>query len=769
MLGEFRIGRIILKLVGKSVPGVDAAEKLTGGYSYPVEIRISGMLHGKILRSPYTHARIRRIDTSKAERHPQVKAVVTAKDFPRIYYHPKIGVDPDSSSLVRDSLVMEDEVRYVGDEVAAVAASSEDAALEALDLIDVDYEELPALMDFEKAIKEDAQKVHPPAGNVAKSVSSGWGNIDDSLKEAELVFTGTYSTQRVSQFPLEPHVCVCDIDHNANLTVHSSTQMIHGLKERMSKVLQHPFSKIRVVKPRYIGGAFGAKLDMNPVEPICAMLCLKAKEPVRIRLTREEEILTTAFMPTVQTLKTGVSRNGTLTARYCSLLVDGGAHSSHAPSIVNVAAAAFLASYKTPHVRFEGSTVYTHNPPAGAYRGYGGPQGLFGLEQQMDEIAHELRLDPLELRLRNVWKEGDPNPRLGGASLLTSYAFEDCLRRGAEAFGWRGLVSPPANPSGISRGFGLACIPMGGSGITGKKGGSIEASGAILRLDADGTVNLTISTIDQGGGQNTVLSQIAAEVLGAKLQDIHLSRADTDVSPLDAPTHATRVTYVVGSVVRNAADELKTRILRVASEELDAVPDALEIENSMVYVKDAPSRIISFEQIAHRAIFSAPGHPPIGVSSEIPQSNPSPSGAHFAEVEIDTETGGVRVVNYVAAHDVGTAINPLGVEGQVCGGIAQGLGYALTEHLHFDTYGTPHGTDLADYKILGSGDLPPIRVVTVEKTDVTGPMGAKGVSEPAIIPVAPAIANAIHNAIGVRVKNLPITPEQIVLGLSKKR
>jgi len=757
-------------VIGRSLPNVDAFNKVRGGYDYPIEKRIPGMLYGKILRSRVPHARIRAIDTTKAQRHAGVKAIITWRDLPKVYYHPKIGVDPNASSAVRDCLVLEDVVRYLGDEVAAVAATSEDAAAEAVEMIQVEYDDLPYIHDMEQALKDGSTLVHPDRGKVAYRASRGWGDVKKGLEDSDLVFEGNYETQRVSQFPLEPHVCLCDINRDGNLTVYSSTQMIHGLKERLGTVLQYPMSKIRVVRPRYIGGAFGAKLDMNPIEPLTVMLALKSGRPVRVRLTREEEMLTTAFMPTVQKITTGVRKNGTLLANVCHLMADCGAHSSHAPSIVMVAASAFLASYKSPNSSFETEAIYTNNPPAGAYRGYGGPQGLFGMEQQMDVIAEELKIDPVDLRIMNSWRVGDPNPRFNGELRINSYAFEKCLRRGAEAFGWKNHSGKGTHPpEGLARGSGLACIPLGGSGVTGKKGGSIEMSGAIMKLNVDGSIDLIMATIDQGGGQNTTLAQIAAEAVGCKYTDIHISETDTEGSPIDAPTHATRVTYVVGSVIEKAANELRTRILESASAFMGVSKEELLVRESVVSSSGNPKKRMSFEEIARGTTYGAPGNQLMGQSTEISHSNPTPSGAHFAEVEVDTETGKVRVTRYLAIHDVGRAINPLGVEGQVTGGIAQGIGYALSENLHFDSEGNPHGTDLADYKMQGPLDVPEVQVIIIEEPDPTGPFGAKGVSEPAIIPVAAAIANAVYDAIGVRITKLPITPASVIDALSKKR
>lgn len=755
-------------VIGKSLPNVDAIDKVRGGYDFPSEQNAPGALFGKILRSPVPHARIKNIITAKAERHPGVRAVITWRDLPRVKYHPKIGVDPDSTSMVKDFMVLEDVVRYVGDEVAAVAADSESAALDALDLIEVEYEELPQLRDIGTALKDESSPLHPEFGKIPFKANRGWGNVEEDLRRSDHLIEHTYNTQRVSQFPLETHFCLCDVDRDGNLLVNSSTQMIHGLKERLGTVLEYPSSKIRVARPRYIGGAFGSKLDMNPMEPITAMLAIKSRKAVRMRLTREEEMISTAFMSTTQKVRTGVTKDGVLLAHHLDITADCGAHTSHAPSILMVAASAFLSSYRAKSALFEGRAVYTNNPPAGAYRGYGGPQGVYGVEQQMDLVARELGIDPVELRIRNAWREGDPNPRLGGSVPISSYAFEDCLLKGAEAFGWRWPRPQPQKTSGLMRGIGIACIPMGGSGVSGKKGGSVEMSGAIMKLNVDGAIDLVIATIDQGGGQNTVLSQIAAESAGARVEDIRISKTDTDVSPIDAPTHATRVTYVVGSVVEKAGRELKQKILLVAAELLGAEPADLVVGGSVVSSQSDKAKQVSFKEIAKHTIFTAPGRQLIGESMEISPLNPTPSGAHFVEVEVDPETGKVLVKRYLAVHDVGRAINPRGIDGQIIGGIVQGLGYALSEHLFLDDSGNLGGLDLGDYKILGSLDVPDIRTLVLEKPDPSGPFGAKGVSEPAITPVAAAVANAVHDAIGVRIGDLPITCESVLRALSQR-
>ncbi len=755
-----------LDFVGHSIHNVDGLEKIRGGIGYPAEIRVAGMLHGKILRSPRPHARIVRLDTSRAEKYPGVAAVVTWTDFPKVPYHPKIGVDPYSPTQVRDCLVLEDRVRYVGDEVAAVAATSTEIAEEALELITVEYEDLPVIVDPEDALKEGRPLIHPPKSNLAASNKRGWGDIELGFKEADHIFEGTYRTHRANQFPLETHVCLCIPDSLGNLVVHSSTQMIHGLRERLSTVLEIPLRKIRVVRPNYIGGAFGSKLDMNPVEPLCVMLALKARQPVRIQLSRKEEFLTTSCNPTVMELRSGLRRDGTFTARYCKVLADAGAHTNHAASVCGVAASAFLSSYRSTNSVFENLIAYTNSSPAGAYRGYGGPQGLLGVEQHIDEISQELGIDPVDLRIKNAWRNGEPNPRTDGRTVITGYGFEECLRRGAEKFGWAGLSKPSNGKSGtLLRGVGLACMPMHGSGIIGKPGGSLEVSGAMMKLGVDGIVEVTLSTIDQGGSQNTILTQIIAEVLGAHLEDVSFSYADTDVAPVDAPTHATRVTYIVGGVVKAAAESMKQQMMEVAAKILDSKAEDLQAKEGKVFVEHDPNRSTTFAEIARKSQFAAPGRPILSYQTQISDHIPCPSGAQFVEVEVDSETGRIRIIRSVAIYDVGKAINPANAEGQIEGALAQGFGFCLSEHLKIDEAGQPHATDLADYKMFSGLDASRAEIILVENPEPTGPFGAKGLSELPICPPAPAVANALYNATGVRIRELPLTPEAVLKAL----
>ncbi len=770
-------------VVGKSVLRPDAYEKVRGGRSFPVNVRYAGMLHGKLLRSNHAHARITRIDASRAERLPGVKAVLVPKDAPQRRYCPVFFVPTLAASMVQDMVVMSDRVRYAGQPVAAVAATSVDIAEAALELIDIEYEELPAVFDPEAAMREGALQIHEgAANNIAVNPVFEFGDLEQGFAEADHVFEGTYETQRVHTCYMEPRVCVVDADAHGVVTIHSSTQHIFGLREKLAFVLGIPESRVRVMKPPYIGGGFGGKLDIGYIEPIAALLSMKTGRPVRIEQTRYEDFITTARHPITVHLKTGVSKDGTFTARYARSILDTGAHATHGAEVINVHGFfGFLLSYVCANQKWEGYSVYTNNIVGGGYRGYGAPQGAFAVESQIDEICEALGFDPIEFRLRNSRHQGDPHP-FNPAFTLASYGFEDCLRQGAERIGWSERKLAGSGRTTKKRGIGLGCHPLWVSGCMGFPD-IYEHSGAIVKLNRDGTADLAIATIDMGSGQITTLSQIAAEELGISAEAVRMSNADTDTVPFDAPSHASRVTYSAGNAVLVAAGEAKKRLLEVAAVMLEAAPADLEARDGMVSVKGSPGRAISVASVVERAEspfvqMTAAGPAPttiaekgtiIGLASMAPPSNPSPATAQFVEVEVDTETGEVSVLRAVLAHDLGRVINPQAAEGQVEGGLQQGMGYALMENLQFDPEtGACLSADFLDYKMPTAVEMPAkIESIFIESDEPTGPFGAKSLSEPCVIVPAPAIANAIYNAVGVRVRELPITPEKILKGLGK--
>ncbi len=769
-------------VVGQSVLRPDAYEKVRGGKGFPVNVNLPGMLHAKLLRSPYPHARIISIDASMAEELPGVKSVLLPEDVPQIKFCPVYFVPTMAPSMIQDMLILSDTIRYTGQPVAAVAAISAEIAEQALDLIDVEYEELDAVFDTDSAMQDGAPRLHEEAEhNIAMNPIFEFGDLEAGFEEADHIFEGVYKTQRAHTCYMEPRVCVVDSDADGRLTVHSSMQHMFGLREKLAFVLDLPVNMVKVIKPPYIGGGFGGKLDLGYIEPLAALLSLKTKRPVRMEQTRFEDFISTTRNPIEVHLKTGVKADGTFTARYARSTLDCGAHATHGAEVIMVHGMfGILLTYRCTNQTWEGRTVYTNNMIGGGYRGYGSPQGCFAVESQIDEICDTLGLDPIEFRLKNAHQEGSPHPFLEGFTLST-YRFEDCLQQAAERINWSERT-PPGNKQGVvRRGVGFGCQPLWVSGCVGFPD-IYEHSGAIVILNPDGTANLSNATVDMGSGQITALCQIAAEELGLKAEQVRMTYADTETVPFDAPSHASRVTYSAGNAVKAAAADAKQNLLKVAAIMLDTDTDKLEVRDGHVYLEGSHQKL-SIAEVVTRAEspfvqMTAEGPKPttlaekgtiIGVASMAPSSNPSPSSVEFVEVEVDTETGEVKVLRAVFAHDIGKVINPVAAEGQVEGGFQQGMGYALMENIQFDAEtGTCLTGDFLDYKIPTAVEMPRrIESIFIESDEPTGPFGAKSLSEPCCTVPAPAIANAIFNAVGVRVKELPITPEKILAGLGK--
>lgn len=769
-------------VVGKSVLRPDAFEKVRGGKGFPVNVSLPGMLHAKLLRSPYPHARVVSIDASAAEALPGVKAVLLPKDVPQIKFCPVFFVPTLAPSMIQDMLVMSDTVRYAGQPVAAVAATSAEIAEQALEFIEVEYEELPTVFTAEAAMGEGAPQLHEDApNNIAKNPVFEFGDLEAGFADADHIFEGTYRTQRVHTCYMEPRVCVVDSDADGRLTVHSSMQHLFGLREKLAFVLDLPESMVKVVKPPYIGGGFGGKLDMGYIEPVAALLSLKTGRPVRIEQTRYEDFITTTRNPIEVYLKTGVKSDGTFTARYARSTLDCGAHATHGAEVIMVHGMfGILLPYRCANQTWEGRTVYTNNMIGGGYRGYGSPQGAFAVESQIDEICEALNLDPIEFRLKNAHQQGDPHP-FNPEFTLSTYRFEDCLKTAAERIDFARRAAAGSTEGVRKRGIGLGCQALWVSGCMGFPD-IYEHSGAIIKLNPDGTANLSNATVDMGSGQITTLCQIAAEELGLRADQVRMTYADSETVPFDAPSHASRVTYSAGTAVKAAAANAKRRVLEVAAVMLEEGVDNLELRDGHVHVRGS-ERKLSIAEVATRAEspfvqMTAEGPKPttigekgtiLGVSSMAPPSNPSPSSVEFVEVEVDTETGEVKIVRVVFAHDIGKVINPSAAEGQVEGGFQQGMGYALMEHIQFDQEtGACLTSDFLDYKMPTAVEMNfPIESIFIESDEPTGPFGAKSLSEPCTTVPAPAIANAIYNAVGVRIRELPITPEKILAALGK--
>jgi len=772
-----------LKIIGTNVTRPDAYDKVTGGKQYPVNFSLPGMLHAKILRSPYPHAKILSIDTSAAEKLAGVRAVLTYKDVSQRPFTPVYFVPAQAKSMVQDFVIMSDRVRWTGQPVAAVAAVTVDIAEAALELIDVEYEELPAVFDAEQAMQDGApQSWQNATNNIAKNPTFACGDLEAGFAAADHIFEGVYQTQRVHTCYMEPRVCVADSDTQGRIKIMSSMQHTFGLREKLAFALGIPESHVNVIKPAYIGGGFGGKLDIGFIEPIAALLSLKTGKPVRAEHTRGEDFISTTRNPIKVYLKTGVKNDGTYTARHIKSILDCGAHATHGSEVIMVHGLyGTFFPWKCANQTWEGFTVYTNNMIGGGYRGYGAPQGCFAVESQNDEICEALGLDPLEFRVKNTHKEGDPHPVLPGHKLNT-YRLQECLEKGAERIGFKDRKPAGSATGSKKHGIGFACHPLWVSGCVGFPD-IYEHSGAVVKLNRDGTADVVTACVDIGSGQITMLTQVVAEELGIAADAVKLVYADTDTAPFDAPTHASRATYSAGTAARAAAAEAKKRLFQAAAAVMEANAEDLVLENGKVMVKGDSRSAVPMTEIIERAEspfiqMTDQGPVPttiaekgsiIGAASMAPASNPSPCAAEFVEVEVDTETGEVKVLHVVYAHDIGRLFHPKSAEGQVEGGFQQGMGYALMENLLFDQEtGACLSGDFLDYKIPTAMEMPRrIESIFIESIEPTGPFGAKSLSELCTIVPAAAIANAIYNAIGVRVRELPITPEKILQALGK--
>jgi xanthine dehydrogenase molybdenum-binding subunit len=747
-------------VVGKRVPRVDALEKATGAAKYTADIHLPGMLFGKIKRSPYAHARVVHIDTSRAAQLPGVKAVLTWDDVP---HTPHAGQpEPRASSLARDQYILANKACFLGDGVAAVAAVSEDVAEDALELITVEYEVLPAVFDAEQALLPGAPSIHGTERNlVIPPVIIETGDIERGFAEADFIFEGRYSTSRHVPAFMEPYVCICRPETGGKLTVWSSTQAPFMVRGSLSEVLGIPMNLIRVLS-EHMGGGFGAKQDLYQLEYLTVLLARRSGRPVKMEFSRAETFVAgRSRHPVVVELKQGVKRDGTLTARQARFIANSGAYASHGPGITWVGSQMLSSLHKCPNVHIEGLCVYTNVPIAGAFRGYGAPQAYFALETQMDEIAETLGLDPIELRLKNLFQPGDIGPT---GLPFESNQLAECLQRGAKLIGWNER-QPAGSTAGIlKRGVGVATELHAATAFPDTK----EVASAVVVVNEDGTAQLRIGAADLGTGAKTVLAQIAAEELGLCYEDMRVVAGDTDSVPYDLGAYASRTTYIVGGAALRAAAEARKQVFALAAAKLAVSPELLEAQQGLIRVKSAPERMLSFRD----ALQTAHGEtPPIimGQGGFAPPNDYS-FAAQFAEVEVDTETGQTRLLRLVAVHDIGKAINPAAAEGQVEGGLHQGMGYALIEDLVVDpATGRTLNPNFVDYKLLTAQDMPEITVDFVESDDSLGPFGAKGVAEDSLCPTAPAVLNAIYNATGTRIKDLPASAEKVLAALQARQ
>lgn len=751
-----------LFVVGQSLPKIDSQNMATGRTLYTVDMKLPRMLYGKILRSPYPHALIKRIDTSRLKSLSGVKAVISCENVPRIPYNsaglPSYGIGR------HDEYIFDKKVRFNGDRVAAVAAIDKDTAEEAVSLINVEYELLDAVYSPEEALRPDAPEVQTGTGKNCIFIPHSIGDIEKGFQEADEIFEDRYITQPVHTCCMEPTVFIADVDSSGKLTIYGTTQIPNHSRRILSKILGLPMSKIRIVKPP-IGGGFGSRQNLHH-EPVVALLALKTGLPVKIEYTREEEFFaSTVRHPTIISFRTGVKRDGTLMGWFVKVIANSGAYTGHTPILVQTLLK--KNPYRVPNEKYEAYCVYTNLPNSGAFRGYGNPQISFARECHLDRIANELKIDPIEIRVKNKLRVGDVNPLNPSMGwTLDSCGLEECLRAGAQQFEWGKKRSKLRDLSSEKRGgVGVACM-MHISGHT----MSADCSSAIIRLNEDGTATVLTGAADLGQGSDTVMAQIAAETIGLRIEDIVVMASDTDITPFDMGAYASRQTYISGNAVKMAAEDAKAQLLKYASMMLSEKEAALDITDRWVFVKDNPQKKLSVADVTYEAQYGSERSQILGRATAKALNNPPPFSATFTEVEVDTGTGAVKVSRVISAHDVGRAINPKLIEGQIEGGIAQGIGYALMEEIHYDPKtGATLNPDFFDYRIPCSKDMPVIETILIETLDPTGPFGAKGVGECSLISVAPSIANAVHNAVGVRIKSLPITPEKILEAIRQKK
>jgi CO/xanthine dehydrogenase Mo-binding subunit len=747
----------------KPGPHRDFVEKVAGTLRYADDWGFPGMLHGVVVRAQLPSARIVSIDTSAASAVRGVRAVMTAADIPHN------GILDEASGLGVDAIVQPvlaaDRVRYDGEPVALVAAETPGAAAEAASLVEIEYEDLAGVFDPEEALRDDAPAVHA-GGNRYVTWRSSIGDVDAAMQSADLVVEETYRSQRVDHAYLEPEAGIGWIDSDGVLTLRVSTQVIEHARE-IAEILELPHSRVRVIAS-YMGGGFGGKEDMT-VEPFIALLVWKTRRPVRMVWTRQESLLARHKRhPFVMHYRTGVADDGTIVAQDVRIVGDAGAYPLLSSRVLFAAGVNSTGPYRTANARVESTAVFTNSVPTSAMRGFGAMQVVFAYESQMDRIAESLGLDPAEVRERNFVRQGDP--RVTGETIDTGVGVGECMRRALKELGPPTPPDPDRPHARIGRGFGCSMQPYGRSVFF------ADRASAWIGLEKDGTMVIRAGVTDLGAGQSASLANIAGEVLGISVDRTSVHIGDSALTPLTGGTFATRQLYMSGNAVLKVARGLRAKLEPVAAALLECDAADLRFDDNRVW---AGRRSITIGELSRAAEHQSvmPYHhdtfdaetgkfdPETGRGRSFPDCT---HGAHAVEVEVDTATGEVRILKYVAVHDIGRAINMQRVEGQIQGAVAQGVGYALSEEVEVSS-GVVQSTLFADYLIPTAVDLPDIKAIGLELHPGKGPFGARGIGEPPIGPPPAALASAIHDAVGVRLRQLPMTPERVLAALREAR
>ena len=741
------------KIIGQRLPRVDAAAQVTGAARFGADIRLPGTLYARVLRSPHPHARIKRLDCSRALALEGVMAVITADDLPTTQVFTTGGEAPVNVADLRKLLLAGEKVIFHGQGVAAVAAISPHLTEEALDLIDVEYEPLPPVLDPLEAMKPGALLLHrdlftktlgekaKEPSNIAQVLEMGRGDVEAGFAQADIVLEDTFTTQMVHQGYIEPQGCTVRVEPGGRVLVWTSTQGAFNVRDQLASLFNIPRSRIRVT-PTEVGGGFGGKLNCL-IEPLALLLSQKTGRPVKLVLTREEVLrATNPGAPAIITIKTGAKKDGTLTALSCRLVLDAGC----LPGAPLIGASLAFASYKVPNLKLQAYDVATNKPKVGAYRAPGTTQATFALESHMDMLAQALGIDPLELRRKNASAQGDPMPH---DRPFNRIGLKELLERVSQHPAWTIPLPGEHRGRGLAVGFWI---------------GGVMTSSAHITLNDDTSLSLLVGSVDLTGSRTSLL-QIASEELQTDPREINVTVADTDSISFTEVSGGSRITYSMGTAVHRACRDLLRQLRDIAAEGLKVPAGDLEYRAKGFFSKTEKDKRISLEEMACNLLLR---RGPVTGRGVVTRLQPAPAFAcHVADVAVDPETGQVRLLKYTCFQDVGTAINPMAVEGQLQGGAAQGIGWALMEGYSFQE-GALQNPSLLDYRMPTAADLPYIGTVLVEVPASDGPYGVRGVGEAPIVPPPAAIANAIYNAVGVRMKKLPMTPEAIFWAMKEK-
>ncbi|WP_304340168.1 xanthine dehydrogenase family protein molybdopterin-binding subunit [Metaclostridioides mangenotii] len=733
------------KVIGKSYPVKDAALKVTGQMKYVSDLKPQNVLHAKMLLSPVAHAKIKNIDVSDALKVEGVRAVATHLNSPCIKYNGALRFF--EHDIPKDEAVFNEIVRYVGDRVAAVAAETVEAAEKAVSLIKVEYEELPAVLTIQDAIKEGADLIHGDTNKIAEMKIDA-GNVDEAFEECDHVFEDEYNVPAIHHGAIETHSAIAHYNYNNNLTVYTPCQNTFAFRIILSQIFEMPLHKIRVVRPA-IGGSFGGKLEMT-IEPVSAVLSKMTMRPVKLVLNRRESIIATRTRHGAYVkIKTGVKNDGEILAQNIDIYTNTGAYASSALNVMGALSHKVYKVYKIPNMRFKGIPVYTNTPIAGAMRGYGSPQVFMAQQAQIGKIAKTLGLDLTYVQEKNVAEPDGVDVRfnapLGNPRIL------DCIEKGKELFGWDEKKRLPKEEEKYYRGVGMA-IGAHGNGVFGAHRDVITLT---LKLNEDGTATLITGVHDMGNGVATMQTMMVSEVLGIRPEDVETYEADTDACTFNLGDYASRGVFVEGAGAKKTAEKLKEMILDEAEKLMEVPKENLILEDGLVVNKEDKNQSKTLSDVAVFTQSKSLKELSVVESFSSPAGITS-YGVHFAEVLVDKETKKVKVENFVAVHDVGTVINPMNLEGQLEGGIHMGLGYALSEEVSFDEKGVPLNDEFTSYKMLRANEMPDIKIHFVDGFEKDGPYGGKSIGECAVVPSAPAVANAVLDATGIEVHSLPI-------------